>query len=60
VSWNADGSLAFHGRIDQQIKLRRFRIEPGEIEAALLDHPSFAQAVVVFHKDDPANPRPIA
>jgi acyl-coenzyme A synthetase/AMP-(fatty) acid ligase len=32
----------------------------GEIEAALLDHPSFAQAVVVFHKDDPANPRPIA
>jgi amino acid adenylation domain-containing protein len=60
VSWNADGSIAFHGRIDQQIKLRGFRIEPGEIEAALLDHPAVAQAVVVLHKDDPANPRLIA
>ena len=60
VSWNADGSLAFHGRNDQQIKLRGFRIEPGEIEAALLEHPAVAQAVVVLQKDDPANPRLIA
>ena len=60
VSWNPDGTLAFHGRIDQQIKLRGFRIEPGEIEASLLDHPSVAQAVVVQRKDDPANPRLIA
>ena len=57
ASWNGDGTLAFHGRIDQQIKLRGFRIEPGEIEASLLEHGAVAQAVVVLRQDDPANPR---
>ena len=60
VSWNPDGSLAFHGRLDQQIKLRGFRIEPGEIEIHLLAHPGVAQAAVVLRHDDPANPRLIA
>lgn len=45
--WTADGLLEFVGRIDQQIKLRGFRIEPGEIEAALCAHPAIAAAAVV-------------
>ena len=60
VSWNPDGSLAFHGRRDQQIKLRGFRIEPGEMEAALLDHPAVAQTVVVPRHDGLGDLRLIA
>jgi amino acid adenylation domain-containing protein len=60
ASWNADGTLAFHGRLDQQIKLRGFRIEPGEIEAALIVHPSIEQAVVLLRQDQPSNPQLVA
>ncbi|MGW2515327.1 amino acid adenylation domain-containing protein, partial [Streptomyces scopuliridis] len=47
ASWRDDGTLAYVGRADDQIKLRGFRIEPSEIEAAAVGHPGVTRAVVV-------------
>lgn len=47
----ASGDLIHLGRIDSQIKLRGYRIEPGEVENLLGDHPSVKQAAIVFDAD---------
>jgi amino acid adenylation domain-containing protein len=44
--WRHDGSLELLGRTDFQFKLRGFRIEPGEVEARLMEHPAIRHAVV--------------
>jgi aspartate racemase len=48
VRYLADGSLQFLGRLDDQVKLRGFRVEPGEIETALLRHEDVREAAVVI------------
>ncbi|MEC0235535.1 amino acid adenylation domain-containing protein [Paenibacillus kribbensis] len=47
VKWRSDGRIEYVGRIDQQVKVRGFRIELAEIESRLLSHPEVKEAAVL-------------
>ena len=52
VRWRDDGTLEFLGRTDRQLKLHGFRVEPGEIEAAIAAHPAILEAAARAIEDD--------
>jgi amino acid adenylation domain-containing protein len=60
VRWLGSGELEYVGRMDQQVKVRGFRIEPGEIEAALLGHPGVREATAGVHVDAAGEKRLVA
>jgi len=58
--WTWDGQLEHLGRIDHQIKVRGHRIEPGDIESQISQHPQVKHCVVIARQDRPGDVRLVA
>ncbi len=57
ASFLPDGGIVFLGRIDEQVKVRGFRVEPNEVTASLNAHPCIQQSVVVAREVAPSDAR---
>ncbi len=60
VRWRPDGQLEFLGRLDEQVKVRGYRVELGEIEAALRGHAAVRDAAVTLRRPRQGEPRLVA
>ncbi|MDG4810826.1 amino acid adenylation domain-containing protein [Micromonospora sp. WMMD1120] len=60
VQWTADGELQFRRRVDDQVKVRGFRVELGEVQTAILRSPGIGQAAVRLSAEDGGDPRLVA
>ncbi|GAA3836846.1 hypothetical protein GCM10022226_68500 [Sphaerisporangium flaviroseum] len=60
VRWRPDGTLEFHGRTDEQVKIRGHRVEPGEVRHALGRLPEVRDSTVVARPDAAGEPRLVA
>lgn len=58
--WLSDGTLEFLGRLDHQVKVRGFRVELGEVEAALMSHPAVQEVAVIAQAGEAGQSRLIA
>ncbi|QRO01039.1 amino acid adenylation domain-containing protein [Archangium violaceum] len=57
VRWAENGELEYLGRLDEQVKVRGMRVELGEVEAVLVEHPAVREAAVAQKEDAAGNKR---